>query len=430
MKNTRTVQRAISVFAVIAFIGFALSSCGGNGDTTAPPIPGEFTVAFDTGGGSVMTSVRVQDGNPVPPQPNPVRIFTPGAGLWSGAPDASRFYTFVEWRHEDEAWDFANDTVTADMTLTAVWTAPAPIEAPGANAVAAAVAYVNANANANAGVFTLFINANVDLGGAGATLNAEDADLTIIGLGGAWEITRTGNGSTLTVTGGAGRRLTIGNNITLPGRTQTGTVVTVAGGAEFVMLDGARITGNDTSSANGAVFVTGAGSTFTMWGGSITGNTSTAVSTQSASGVNVGTGGSVFAMHGGSVSGNTGAGGDVFVQVATGSGVSLSGSAAIGTLTLHGFNIANPSVTIETGWTGSITGGLNLRGAATTLPVAINWWTGHTVLEGPGFTAALVPRFPLGVFSSGQTDADGVVLTQPIADTRMIDEDGVLVERP
>ncbi|MCL2382534.1 MAG: InlB B-repeat-containing protein [Treponema sp.] len=418
MKNTRTVQRAISVFAVIAFIGFALSSCGGNGSPVAPPPLDEFTVTFVTGGGTVMSPVQVQDGDLVPSQPNPVRAFTPGAGLWSDDPFAL-FDTFVEWQHNGTAWDLATDTVTADMTLTAVWTAPAPIEAPGANVVAAAVAHVNANP----GVFTLLINANVDLGGVVATLNAEDADLTIIGLGGAREITRTGNGATLTVTGGAGRRLTIGNNITLPGRDQTGSVVTVVGGAEFVMLDGSLITGNDTSSGNGAVNVTG-DSTFTMRGGSITGNTSTNTTSNAAGGVFVNND-AVFAMHGGSVSGNTGAWGDVLVQTA--GDIFLSGSAEIGTLQLTANATANASVTIETGWAGSITGGLNLRGAWPSLTPTIDWWAGNTVLEGPGFTAALVGQFPLGDFLSNQTDADGHV-RQRIADTHMIDEDGVLVE--
>jgi len=69
-------------------------------------------------------------------------------------PDATA-YTFVEWRHGDTAWDFMG-TVTANITLTAQWTAPtamSPVAGVAANNPTEAVAH----ANANAGAFTLQI---------------------------------------------------------------------------------------------------------------------------------------------------------------------------------------------------------------------------------------------------------------------------------
>ncbi|MCL2381692.1 MAG: hypothetical protein FWC64_08905 [Treponema sp.] len=57
----------------------------------------------------------------------------------------------------------------------------------------------------------------------------------------------------------------------------------------------------------------------------------------------------------------------------------------------------------------------------------IGWWNNRTVLRGPGFTAALVQRFPLRDFVSNQPGAGGA---RSIADTHMINEQGVLVLLP
>jgi len=272
-----------------------------------PPV--YHTVTFDVDGDTALVpAAQVRDGDTVTQPADPTRAFTAGAGLWSGAPDAlpNAPYTFVEWRHNGAAWDFADDTVTANITLTAYWTAPAAPVPGTENNVIAAVAHVNANP----GVFTLLIDENVALGATGVTLTGAGADLTIIGLGGARTITRTGDGPTLTVNG-AGRILTIGNNITLQGRFQTLNVVAVQISSEFVMLDGALITGNNTSSFTGAVYLSGV-STFTMRGGRITGNNTRSTISNATGGVGV-TGTCTFAMQGGSVSGNTGARGEMLL---------------------------------------------------------------------------------------------------------------------
>jgi uncharacterized repeat protein (TIGR02543 family) len=130
-------------------------------------------------------------------------------------------------------------------------------------------------------------------------------------------------GSLFTVGGGV--TLTLGNNVTLQGRSDnTAPLVTVAG--TLVMNRGAKITGNSAYRGGVSVF----NGTFTMNGGTISGNS--ASSDDGGGGVFVFNG--TFTMNGGTISGNSassrGVGGGVFVSN--------------GTFTMNGGTISGNSV--------------------------------------------------------------------------------------
>ncbi|MCL2382348.1 MAG: InlB B-repeat-containing protein [Treponema sp.] len=298
------------------------------------------TVSFDTAGGSPISNTQVRDGYTVaqPADPTLVAIgFAPSTvGLWRGNANTGFFYTFAGWQHEGTAWNFASGTVTADITLTAVWTDPSRVPVVDDNDVAAAVAYVNANP----GVFTLLIDGNATVS-ATQYLNVAGANLTIIGLGGEREISRTGGGGTHFTIGAAGQAgisFTIGDNITLQGCTTNNVVVVVQNGASFVMLDGSLITGQTNTGLTAALSGGGVrvvtGGTLIIDGGTISGNYTFA----SGGGVRMSDANSRLVMRSGTISGNRArdflGGGGVHVQHAAAVfemlGGTISGNAANG----------------------------------------------------------------------------------------------------
>jgi uncharacterized repeat protein (TIGR02543 family) len=379
------------------------------------------------------------------PATNPTKAFTftPTAGLWLGTPDA---YTFDGWFAPEATTPFNFSTpITANITLTAKWTAPSttPIDVSGQTGIgyfAKAVTYVKANANA--GAYTLLINANYDC--APQTLDENNINLTIEGLDTMRNIRLSANGILFTVgkSGKTGISLTLGNNITLVGRTNgvneatadnTNAVVTVLEGAAFTMLEGSKVTGNTNSGAStygAAVYVNDAGSVFTMEAGAITGNTSTYSSATGVGGVVLGAG--RFEMNGGSVSGNTGNSGDVLAYSNT--SYTISGNAAIGTLTLIANATANASVTVASGWNGSVTS-LNLQGSNAALNTVITYWydatTPKTVLQaatGYTLTAADVAKFPLGKVMNNTTFTRKITGNATGTDNYLITSEGKLVK--
>ena len=371
MKNTRTVQRAIGVFAVIAFIGFALSSCGGNGNGSPAGLPGP--------------------------------VVTPG--LYAGQ--------FV--------------------SLNA---ASVPIAGVDANDLQAVLDHVNANAAD--GYFTWFLGENIAVDGSTTRgLNQTDARLTIIGLGQERTISLTSAGLILIVgaTGQTGISLTLGNNVALVGLATPATnshgLVRVDQSAAFTMLAGSEIRGN-TSSGNTAAGNWGAAlhvqndGNFTMLGGSITGNHSTADTATARGGGLYANANAVIMLAGGSITGNTAVwGGDIFLLDNVAS-LTLSGTAAVGTVVLNAIGAAAASrisLTVADGWTGTVAG-LNLRGSNANTATVINFWNANAPLTGPGVNAANVARITLGNFVTNDASEAG---RQPIAPTHHINAEGVLV---
>ena len=153
----------LAAFATAVFTG--CDSPTGN-----EPEPTTFTVTFNSAGGSaVPAQTGLEFGATATAPTPPTRAWHPAAGLWLSSdwdelPETSTF-TFGGWRHGNETWNFATDTVTENITLTAHWTAPtvevSPIGEVEANDVAAAVEHVNANA----GAFTLAIDEDISTPG-------------------------------------------------------------------------------------------------------------------------------------------------------------------------------------------------------------------------------------------------------------------------
>ena len=103
----KTKSILFMIFAVMISTAI-LVSCT---DTT--PVPEKYTVSFDSNGGSVVPSQTVEKGKKADEPSNPARIEN-----ISGY-DAD--YVFDGWFYGEIKWDFANMTVTKDMTLIARW---------------------------------------------------------------------------------------------------------------------------------------------------------------------------------------------------------------------------------------------------------------------------------------------------------------------
>lgn len=68
-----------------------------------------FTVRFDSDGGSAVNAITVKSGEKIPEPKSPVKA------------TLEKQYAFKGWYYQDKKWDFENDVVTENMTLTAKW---------------------------------------------------------------------------------------------------------------------------------------------------------------------------------------------------------------------------------------------------------------------------------------------------------------------
>ncbi len=102
-KKKKVLTIAIVVGLIIVGVGVALMFLGGNQ---------EYTVTFDSNGGSPVESVKVKKGDKVHPPIEPT---------YEG-------HTFVSWKKDGVTYDF-NSAVTEDFTLKAAWDgAAAPVK--------------------------------------------------------------------------------------------------------------------------------------------------------------------------------------------------------------------------------------------------------------------------------------------------------------
>ena len=104
----RKMLRSILLLLLMASGLSVFLSCKG-----LNPTPAFYTVTFDAQGGSTVTSLKVEHGKTVTQPDNPARDE----------------FTFGGWYKEKECttpWNFATDTVTANITLFAKWTPVAP----------------------------------------------------------------------------------------------------------------------------------------------------------------------------------------------------------------------------------------------------------------------------------------------------------------
>jgi len=324
------------------------------------------------------------------------------AGLYlDSAAGADTDYVLDGWYLGETKWNFNTNVVHGDITLTAKWKSSNMVDlasTSGTTLIEKAFTYVNIAVNAALGSYTLYINDNFNLGA--RTINANNARLTIMGLGGIERVIQyngAAGSSLLTVSTNSNVRVNIGENITLKGL-QNGTthLVNVLNGA-FSMLDGSKITGHTTSSANGAVYISGGA--FNLQGGEITGNRSTNTATAAAGGITIA--GGTFNISGGDVSGNfrnNNIATDIYVTSTTANALTLSGNAKLGVLMLNATSTtdaARSTVTLDN-WTGNAI--LHLRGAITAMDTAVSYWVNRAVIRGA--TTDGIASLALGSFVS------------------------------
>jgi len=237
---------------------------------------------------------------------------------------------------------------------------------------------------------------------------------TIVGEGSMRTINcnNIGTDSAFLVLIGYNSSFTLGDNVTIKGRTAAGAgaVMNIQGGT-FTMQGNSRIQGHNVNGTYGAVNMTGgtfnmkdnsvitgvtastetsaavylnnANATFNMEGGQITANNNTIEITNTgvSGGVIIANG--TFNMTGGSITGNThlGEASDVYISVMNSDRLTISGNAQIGVLKLNAGATAGASVTIESaGWNGSI-GKLNLRGNDNDIATVAGYWNNRQIFN-------------------------------------------------
>ena len=310
--------------------------------------------------------------------------------------------------------DAAPVTVTSNSTTTYHFSLGAAFDAIGTQA----------------GNFTITLREDQAMT-AQRAINTANQHITIIGEGAERTITHgiTASGTAMFTISIENASLTIGNNVTIRGRTTAanGDLIFISIGT-FRMLEGSRLTGHRASSAAAAAVYIGSVGRFEMSGGSIDGNINTTAATNTAvsGGVNVNNG--TFIMTGGSITGNTqgadaasGEASDVYIDTSAADRSAISGNAAIGALKLNATAAAHASVTIGAGgWSGSI-GKLNLRGNIAAVDTAVGYWNNKQVFN--SITTAQVSQIGLGEFISSGT------ARRAIANTHFIGTSGANLGR-
>jgi uncharacterized repeat protein (TIGR02543 family) len=269
------------------------------------PVIEIFTVTFNKNGGDTEANPRnrdVESGLPVTPPTPPVK----------------EYFVFAGWYREVECineWNFAADTVTANITLYAKWEHEfyTKIAAYG-TATSNVTITVTSNITLDKPVTIPYNNNNITL-----TITSDSTTRTLF---------RGFNGTSAT-TG----LFTVGNdaklilrNIIIDGNKATyahnGASLVVNTGT-FTMENGAVLQNNsNTSNMGGGVYMIGGSATLIMSGGKILGN-----SASSGGGVSVGNG--TLIMNNGEISGNS---------ASSGGGVSMdrNGTFRIVTGTVYG----------------------------------------------------------------------------------------------
>jgi len=276
---------------------------------------------------------------------------------------------------------------------------------------------------------------------AARTINTPNQHITIVGEGGMQTINGStiGTDAAMFTISNANVSLTLGNNVTIQGRSTAGAgaVVSISNGT-FTMQGNSRIQGHVVNGTSGAVYMTGgtfnmlgssvisdvtastatsaavylnhANAIFNMSGGEITENNNTAAAatnTTASGGVSFIAG--TFNMSGGSITENTQGteASDVYHAVTTADAFTVSGSAQIGALKLNATSTTVGATVNAASWNGSIAT-LNLRGNINAITTAADYWTGSTRTIFNNITAAKVNDIGLGEFISANNGRRGI----------------------
>ena len=280
-----------AVFAMVLCVGAGLAGCK---DLFHPEGSSECTVTFNGNGGTPATQTKTVD-----------KDTSIGLSDMPTAPTRSG-YTLGGWYTTSTSGGTQftySTTVTANITVYARWTASTAVPS---TTLQAALTWLNSNAEAG-GSYAITLSANESIGPKTLSYSGKKVSITLSGGYSERTISLSSNGSLFSVKDGV--TLTLGNNVTLRGRSSnTSEVVQVGSGGTLVMETGSKITGNTAFDAEyniaGGVYLF-TGGTFTMNGGEISGNSASVGKNELLVAGGVYVSGGTFTMNGGTISGNT-----------------------------------------------------------------------------------------------------------------------------
>jgi hypothetical protein len=312
----------------------------GGGDTY-------YTVTFNADGGSPSTQTKsVRSGGSVGyynMPSDPTRSGYILDGWWSSRNGNGSRFTY-------------ETTVYNNMTVYAGWTTGS---LPANLSLAESLTWIDNNA-VEGGEYTITLNSAATIAPKTLYYGGNTVNITLTGATTERTVSLSSNGSLFTVESGV--TLTLGNNVTLQGRSNNTAVLVYVNGGTLVMNNGSKITGNTNYvySSSDYAYVYGSGvyvlnGKFTMNGGEISGNTAHAVSASSYAGVWGGgvhiNGNTAFIMNGGRISGNTARISGSSSSFIDGAGIDMLG----GDFTMNGGEISGNIISSQSG--GRFTGG-------------------------------------------------------------------------
>ncbi len=269
----------------------------------------QFTVKFESNGGSKVEDVIVDKGGLLVAPTNPVKESGLDEGLYLGTVNPNvAAYTFDGWYTEEtleNKYDFTVP-VTHDLTLYAKWKGdnPAPIDiesVTGSNILEKGYNYLNALSLTSLTEYTLVLGSDVKNPAFSGDFTNKNVSLLLIGKGEERVISKTYIGNIFLFKAGT---FIIGDKITI---TASGIgnyyPVYLLGTANVIMKAGAKI--SNVTGATGqaaAVYLNDGKSTFTMEGGEICNNVVELTTANNCAAVAVIWG--TFNMKGGIISGN------------------------------------------------------------------------------------------------------------------------------
>jgi uncharacterized repeat protein (TIGR02543 family) len=243
--------------------------------------------------------------------------------------------------------------------------------------LAESLAWITENAE-EGGDYTIILKNSETIAPQTLSYNEKNVSITLKGNTAERTVSLSANGSLFTIESGV--TLTLGNNVTLQGRSSnTTSLMYVNAGGALTMENGSKVSGNTRASSAAATASRGGGvyvsrGVFTMNGGEISGNRATSSTTADAStttssyayggGVYVSSG--VFTMNGGEISGNR-AYSTTTADFTTASASSSGGGVYVGsgTFTMNGGEISGNSAAFSSRSGGTSGGGVYVYSSGT-----------------------------------------------------------------
>lgn len=240
----------------------------------------QFTVTFESNGGSKVNDVVVDKGEKLAAPATPIMVGGPGEGLYLGVinPNVGSF-SFDGW-YTDEAlknkYDF-NTPVINDLKLYAKWVGdvPEPINisaATGTNVLEKTYNYLNTLSLSSPKEYTLVLTSDIANPILPGNFKNANVSLLLVGKGEERVLSKSGAGNLFLFEGGT---LILGNNIKITGTGYANNPpLYLMGTGKLIMKEGSKISDIPNATGNAAaVYVNSSNSTFTMEGGEICNNT-------------------------------------------------------------------------------------------------------------------------------------------------------------